>query len=145
MSDVKLMAQNRVINGTFGKLVLDGEIVSSVKAAQAKIDIETEEVYIPDNLMAQNAVTKATGKGSVTIYKIDSMMHKKVGQALRRGETPYFTIISSLRDPKAYGAETIVVNEVLFTDLTLFDWERAKNGEMECPFVFGSMDYEDLI
>lgn len=139
------MVENKVINGTFGKLVFDGNVVSATKACQAKLEFDTEEIFIPDNLIAQNVVNKASGKGSITIYKIDSMMHKAVGEALKKGETPYFTIISSLRDPKAYGYETVVLNHVLFNDLTLFDWERAKNGEIECPFVFGDYEYEDLI
>lgn len=145
MALAKQLRGNKLILGTYGKCIIDGEEISAVKGLQAKIDIETEEVFIPDQFMVDNAPVKGSGKGSVTMHKIDSYFLKLIGKRIENGEPLEFTIVTQLKDPKSYGTETIALNSVYFTDLTLADWERGKNGEIEAPFVFGSFTPIDEI
>lgn len=145
MAISKGLTGNRVINGTYGHCIINGEELSACKSLQAKLDVDTEEIFLPDKFIVDNTPIKATGKGSVTLYKIDSFMHKLIGEKLKNGEPFSCEIITQLKDPKSYGSEAYALTGVYFTDLTIADWERAKTGEIECPFVFSDFDAMDLI
>lgn len=145
MGYAKKLKGSKVINGTYGHCVIDGEEISACKALQAKYDVDVEDILLPDQFAVDHVPTKANGKGSVTLYKIDSYFHKLVGEKLKKGEPTEFSIVTQLKDPKAFGSEAIAIENVYFTDLTIADWERGKNGEIEAPFVFGNYEPIDLI
>ena len=86
-----------------------------------------------------------SGKGSLTLHKVNSRMIKAIGQQIKEGKEPRFTIIGKLADPDADGVERIAINNVSFDDLTLFDFEVGAVGATECPFTFTDIECIDLI
>ena len=126
----------RVISGTWGELWLDGDRVGEVFKFQAKMNLNKEEVPMIGEMWADSKVKSISGRGSVGLYKVNSRMISKIGDAMARGQDPRFKIISKLADPDSFGHERIVVNDVSFDDVTLADWDAAVLGKIECPFTF---------
>ena len=84
-------------------------------------------------------------KSSLALHKVNSRMIKAIGQQIKEGKEPRFTLIGKLADPDAEGVERIAINNVSFDDLTLFDFEVGAVGQTECPFTFTDYDFLDLI
>ena len=90
-------------------------------------------------------ITSVDGKGSVSIHKVTSQQIRNLGRRVREGKTPTFTIIAKLADPDAWGSERIAFKNVVFDDLTLFDFEVGQLGSVEMPFTYEDYDLLDLI
>lgn len=139
------MKTNEAIMGTFGSLWLDDEEITSLKAFQAKDEYQKEEVVKCGSMIKGYKITQIDRKGSATFNKVDSKMCKKIMEKVQKGITPRFTIIVKLHDPDANGAERMAFHDVVFDDLTLFDFETGKLGEVECPFTYEWVTPLDLI
>ena len=135
----------RVINGTHGAVFLDGEEISEIKSFQAKLEFQKEEVKVVGQMATDTKYMGYSGKGSLSLHKVNSRMIKAIGQQIKEGKEPRFTIIGKLADPDSDGVERIAINNVSFDDLTLFDFEVGALGQTECPFTFTDYDFLDLI
>lgn len=126
----------RVMNGTYGQLWLDGELVGECYKCQAKWAFNKQEVNLCGQMAVDTKVTSMKGSGTIGLHKVNSRMAALVGEEMQNGKDVRFTVISKLEDPDSYGAERVVLYNVSFDDLTLSDWEAAINGKVECPFTF---------
>lgn len=135
----------RVMNGTWGEVWLDGQYVSECYGLQAKVSFNKEDVNICRQMSVDKKVTSISCTGSLRLHKVNSRMALAIGNKIRDGKDVRFTIISKLSDPDAYGAERVVLRNVSFDDLTLADWEAAKNGTVEVPFTFTDYDFLDTV
>lgn len=131
---------NKIINGTFGELWCNNRQWANVKASQGKIDKNKETFNIAGQMMEVHKVVSTTGKGSVTIYKIDDEIQQMELDALNEGRDLKHKIISGLKDPNSKHTK-VVYEGVSFDDVTLSDWEVAKLGEVELPFTFEKAYY----
>lgn len=136
---------NRVINGTWGEVWLDGEYVSECYGLQAKINFNKEDVPLCGQMATDKKITSVSCTGSMRMHKVNSRMALAIGEKIKNGIDPRFTVISKLDDPDAYGAERVVLRNVSFDDLTLADWEVARNGSIEAPFTFTDYDFLDAV
>lgn len=135
-----------VINGTHGSVWFDGEQVMEVKAFQAKDEFKKEEIQRCGTMNIGYKIVSVDGKGSITVNKVNSKLIRKIAVEVRTyGKTPTFTLVASLADPDALGSERVAFYNVVFDDLTLFDFEVAKPGEIEAPFTYEYYDLLDLI
>lgn len=139
------LPSERIINGTYGECWLDGEYVAECYGLQAKVDFEKEEVPVCGKPGIDTKITGYKGKGTAKLYKVNSRMALKISDQVKSGINPRFQILSVLDDPAAYGAERVLVKDICFDDLTLFDWEAKKQGEIEAPFTFTDWDLVDQI
>ena len=137
--------ERKIINGTHGTVFLDGEEVAEVKSFQAKLEFQKEEVKIAGKMATGTKYMGYSGKGSLALHKVNSRMIKAIGQQIKEGKDPRFTLIGKLADPNSEGAERIAIKNVSFDDLTLFDFEVGALGQTECPFTFTDYDFLDLI
>ncbi|ASS64678.1 MULTISPECIES: phage tail tube protein [unclassified Paenibacillus] len=135
----------RIISGTGGELWIDGDYVAEVKAFQAKLEFNKEDVQLAGNMGVDSKFMGYKGNGSVRLHKVNSRMIKKYSAAIQKGILPRATILSSLNDPAAFGAERVTVSDASFNDLTLADWEAGVKGETEAPFTFTKWETNDLI
>lgn len=135
-----------VISGTHGKVFFDDEEVMQLKAFQAKDEYKKEDIQCCGTMSVGYKITSVEGKGSLKTNKVDSMLIRKLAFRVRKdGKTPTFTLVGSLADPDGLGAERIAFYNVVFDDLTLFDFESAKPGEIEAPFTYENYDLLDTI
>ncbi len=135
----------RICNGTFGEVWLDGEYVGECKKAQAKVEYTKEEVKQCGKFFTDSKITGCKGTGSLTLFKVNTRMGRKLATLAQQKTDARFTIISKLADPDAYGTERVALTGVQFDDLTLFDWEAQTPGEVETPFIFTGYEYLDQI
>ncbi|WP_407312046.1 phage tail tube protein [Desulfosporosinus sp. SB140] len=136
---------DQVLNGTWGEMWLNGDLMAETTALQAKVTLTKTAVEMCGTLVAGQKVTGMELKGTLKMNKVSSAMIKANSDNIKAGKTPEFTIISNLDDPQALGAERIVLKGVMFDELTLVDWEAKKNGEESIPFTFMDWDLLDLI
>ena len=139
------MNGNRVISGTWGEVWLDGDYVSECYGLQAKVSFKKEDVNFCRQMAGDKKITGTNCTGSLKLYKVNSRMALAIGESIKRGQEPRFTVISKLADPDAFGAERVVIRNVSFDDLTLADWEVATSGKVESPFTFTDYEFLDSV
>ena len=139
------MKANEVVNGTWGEVWINDELVDEIKAFQAKYEFDKEDVDIAGDMFTHKKVIGYNGTGSMTLNKTNSRMIKLLGDYLKDGKEPDIAIVGKLADPGNGGSERISLTGVSFDDLTLFDFEVKSLGETECPFTFQDMKTIDLI
>lgn len=139
------MKGNRVMSGTWGEVWLDGEYVSECYGLQAKVSFIKEDVQLCRQMATDKKVTGMNCTGSLRLHKVNSRMALAIGERIKRGQEPRFTVISKLADPDAFGSERIVLRNLSFDDLTLADWEVATNGKVEAPFTFTDYEFLDSV
>jgi Protein of unknown function (DUF2001). len=139
------MNGNRVINGTWGEVWLDGDYVGECYGLQAKMAMTKEPVNLCGQMAEDSKVIGIKYTGSLKLHKVNSRMAIKIGDSIKKGNDPRFTVISKLADPDSYGAERVLCKNVSFDDVTLADWEVAKKGSIEAPFTFTDHEFLDRI
>ncbi len=137
--------QQQVINGSQGELWIDDDYMAETTALEAKMKLETAEVPKNRTLYKGYKVTAITGEGTIKLNKITSYFTQKILGNIKAGKATRATIISNLDDPEALGAERIRLNDCVFTELTLANWENGKILEEEIPFNFTDADLLDAI
>lgn len=135
----------RVMSGSWGEVWLDSEYVAEAYGVQAKVALNKEKINVCRSIAEDTKVTGVKMTGSLKLHKVTSRMAILIGDSIKMGKDPRFTIISKLDDPDSYGAERLALYNVSFDDLTLADWEAAKNGTVECPFTFTNYEFLDKV
>lgn len=137
--------ERRAINGTWGEMWLEGDLVRECTGLKADVGLEFLDVPMCGNLGKHQKVGGLAGNGSTTMTKVNSRMAIKLSDMIKAGKTPTFTIISKLADPDAYGAERVVLKNCQFSSLTLADWAANQIGSITQNFTFTDWDYLDMI
>ncbi|WP_312643999.1 phage tail tube protein [Hydrogenoanaerobacterium sp.] len=135
----------RAMSGTHGSVWLDNDLVSECYGLQAKGAFNKEDIPMCGSMGNDFKIKSVKYTGSLKLYKVNSRMAIKVGEAIRAGKDVRFNVISKLADPDAYGAERVSLKGVSFDDLTLADWEADVTGKVECPFTFTDFEYLDKV
>nr|DAO06136.1 MAG TPA: tail tube protein [Caudoviricetes sp.] len=141
----KQMKANRVINGTFGRLWWDEDLLANTKSFEAKATLNWETVNISEDLADHQKYMGWSGAGTITLHKIDSLAAVKLADAIQNGDMPDFKLVSRLADPAAYGHERVELTGVTFDELTLIKWANKEVGEEELPFKFSGYRFLDKI
>ena len=139
------MKANKVMNGSFGKLWIDGELYANVKSFEAKNGLNYEEVEIAGDLGTHQKYMGYSGAGTMTLHKIDTSIGKKLNKGVKTGNMPEIEMVSALDDPAAYGAERVKFIEVTFDEVTLMKFANKELQEEEVPFKYADYDYIDMI
>ena len=69
-----MVETKRICNGTFGEVWLDGSYVGECYKAQGKVEFNKEEIKQCGTWWTDNKVVGCTGKGSLTLYKVNTRM-----------------------------------------------------------------------
>lgn len=141
----KLTSGKQVVNGSKGKLYLNGEYVAGVISLSAKVTANKEDVYLDGTTMVDQKTISQKGTGSMELEKISSFMQKQIGEAMREGRDLRFTIRSELNDPDVHGAERVEIRNVSFDEVDLINWTKGKKVTGTYPFTFSDWDLIDEI
>ncbi len=140
-----LTSAKRVMNGSKGKLYLDGEYVAGVVSFSAKVAWTKETVYLDGTIMEDQKTISGKGTGSLEMEKVSSFMLQKVGEAVRSGLDVRFTMRSELNDPDAYGAERVEIKNISFDEVDIANWSRGKKVTGTYPFTFSDWTLIDVV
>lgn len=129
---------NRILNGTFGTLWLDGEEIFEIESFEAKITFNRESVTMAGNLDEDSKITGQTGEGNFTIKKVFSRGLAKFVQMTKDGKDVRSQLIGKLQDPDTIGGqgERVSIDNVWFDEFTLMAFEVGSPAESEFPFGF---------
>lgn len=134
-----------VINGTFGQLWIDDEMMAEVTSLEAKITLEKSDVNQTGTLAKGKKIVGSEGKGTIKLNKVTSYFIKLLGDDMKKGVQSSFTVTSKLADPNSKGEEKVVLKGCTFDELTLANWEAKKLCEDSIPFDFVDFDVVDMI
>jgi len=137
--------EKHAINGTYGQVFLEGELVREATGLKADVQLQFQDVPMCGDLAKHQKVSGLEGNGSITMTKINSRMAVLISDMIKAGKTPFFTIVSKLDDPDARGAERVVLKGVQFSSLSLADWATKQIGSITQNFTFTDWDYLDMI
>ncbi len=135
----------RVINGTFGEVWVNGSYMAEATALEAKVSIDKTEVNQTGTLAKGYKITGIDCKGTLKLNKVSSFFISLLSENLKKGKVTPVTIITKLADPDSFGAERVQLDNCTFDELTLASWEVKKLGEESIPFTFTSWQVLDSI
>lgn len=136
---------SRVMNGTWGELIIDGEVLANVKKFEANITLEYTDVLMAGMLAKGRKVTGITCDGSVTLNKVSSYFVQKLNENIKAGKTTKCVIVAKLNDPDADGVETITIKDAEFSQLILANWSLGELGEESYDFTFTEWEVNDTV
>lgn len=136
---------NKVFRGTHGKCWVDGEKLANVKSFEAKASITYEDMNVNGDYATKKRYMGYAIAGTMVLHKYDSFIVRKYKDAIMTGELPDMSIVVALDDPTAYGAERVMLSDVLLDEITLSKFENATLTEEEVPFTAGSFEFLDLV
>lgn len=136
---------NRVINGTFGSVLIDGRKCAEVFSSSAKVTGKTEDVTVVGSMKTGKKLMSVEHELTIKLHKVYSTMQKRIAEGIEKGVPPAFKIVSSLDDPQAYGAEAVAYTGCRCYELDLQSWEAAKKGEIELKFDFDTFEFISAI
>ena len=136
---------SRVINGTYGKVWVNGELWAEVDTFEAKVTVNYEDVNFAGEGATFKKPTGWAGDGTMAIKKIYSRVQRAMAEQVRRGEYPRFEIVGKLEDPDAFGAERIALHDVTISEFMLLRFEQKALGNEDVPFAFSDYELIDSI
>jgi hypothetical protein len=139
------MNASQVLNGSKGELWVNGTYMAEVTAFQATVTIDKADINIAGKLGKFSKVIGYEGKGTIKVNKVSSFFINLMSANIKAGVQTTATIISALNDPGSLGAERISINDAVFDEMSLANWEAKKAGEDSIPFTFTDWDLLDTI
>lgn len=135
MSNV--LEPGRVIHGRFGHVLLDGVEQTNLQECTAEVEADMKDLQLLGQDWTQYKTGTLKGSGTMNGYKVTSDM-------IKRGFKK-FELMVSLKDPEAYGYETIRIMNCIATKLQLLNLKAGDVIEEETPFNFVGYELLDPI
>ncbi len=146
MSEKAGFNEVRAINGKFGRVRINDELIAEATGLTAKIALNYADVPMCGSLIKHQKVSGIEGTGSLEMTKIFSRVAILLSDTIKAGKTPVFEIESTLDDPDSFGAERVRIYGCKFSDFNLADWKESTNVISEIVnFTFTDWDFIDLI
>ena len=142
------MTSDRVLNGSYGQLWLDGVYMAEVYGLDAQIEVLKAEVPMcGTNSGVGKKFTGWNGTGSLRFNKVSSTFTKKQAEAVKDGSPLVSNIISKLADPSVakYGSERVELIGCKFDTISLSQWEAGQLVQQEMPFTFEDFKFLNVI
>lgn len=142
------MTSDRVLNGSYGELWIDGVKMAEVYGLDAQIEVLKAEVPMCGTSSGVGKkFTGWNGTGSLRFNKVSSTFSKKQAEAVRSGTPLVSTIISKLADPSVekYGSERVELIGCQFDTISLSQWEAGQLVQQEMPFTFEDFKFLSAI
>lgn len=134
----------KVMNGTHGKLWLDGYQVAEVAGFSTKATFSKSEVSICGDIVVDSKVTSVKLTGELKIIKVFSRMQELLKDAVKGIDTR-FTFVGELNDPDSFGAERVSILNVSFDEFTIFSFAHNSIVEETLPFTFTDYKFHDTV
>ena len=130
------VTSDRVLNGSYGQLWLDGVLMAEVYGLDAQIEVLKQEVPMcGTSAGVGKRFTGWNGTGSLRFNKVSSQFAKKQAEAIKNGNQLVSTIISKLDDRPQQRATkgSSVTDRFLKTDCFLNTILRLRPQTLKPP------------
>lgn len=135
------------VSGTWGQFWWDGTLIMEIKAFEAKVTTNREEVQV--GMSKDSKLTSLSGEGTFAIKKVYTRGKKKILDAWKKGNDPRSTFVAKTKDPDTVNkqSERITIDNVWFNELLLHQFEQGALSEEEFSFGFTPNDasFVDII
>lgn len=145
MENLQGFTSERVVNGSFGEVWVNGDYMAELTGCEATVTIEYEDINQPRKLSVGKKMLGWTGEGSLTFNHVTSRFIKLLTGSLKEGKQVSMDIMVKIDDPDAFGMERINLKNCTFNDLTLANFQAKTKGEREVSFNFDGYEPLDLI
>ncbi len=133
----------KVINGTYGTLYVNGMEVMSVNSISLEIKAEDGEVKQPKCLWTGHKLLGLSGEGEFTIDRLNHIYIKEWSRALMEGRHPELTLMVNIDDPKSDDSMTVVVKDVNLEGVPVANFESQTIVKDTYKFSFADLDYPE--
>lgn len=126
----------RPIHGRFGKVIFNGAEVGECNKYEWTLENEKAEVRTFSNAMVQHKAGMTKGTGTLGGVVVDSNF---IATGTKR-----FSLLLTLEDPEAYGAERVELYNCMFDSVG----RSVEAGDVvtgDYPFTFDGYAFRDLI
>jgi hypothetical protein len=138
------MTGNRIPNGTFTEVWIDGLLVAGLTGSTVKIEKQKSDVAMCGEMAIDSKTTGVKGKLTLNVHHVFTMLPEDA-QQIMQGIDKRHTIVGKLADPDAYGAERVAFYNVSFDDHTFFDAQANRPCTGSHPGTFTGFEYLDKI
>ena len=128
--------ENRALTGTSGNVWLNGKRLAMIKKIELKLTGSFEDVGFCGDPATYSIFTGYSGDGSITLQKVDSMVLSLLSDAYSSGVMPDIKIITKLTDRATGQSERSSVENVVFTEFHIANFEQKALVEEEIPLKF---------
>ncbi len=135
---------SNVINGTWGKFLVDGAEVTEVSAFSLRQERTYEPVLRAGSMAEDRKLVSIRYVGSFTLHHVASRFVESV-KAAEVGKDTRYTFVSNLDDPDANGSEAVAAYGCSLDAVALADWATGKLGTREFAFQATSVEPIDEI
>ena len=135
-----------VVNGHFGSIFHEGAWLANFNKAEAKVEIQKAELKLSGDRWVRHKVLSLKGTGSISGVKITSELITFNSPVANNANKSVRTeLVYKLDDPEAYGMERIRLQNVMFDEIQLANWEAGKEITEDWKFTFEGYEVLDPI
>lgn len=120
-----------VVNGSFGKVYMDGRNIAEILEFTGKLSLEGKDVKLANGETGKKN-TSSSLELTIKLQKVFSQ-ELKILENVKDGKlNNYCDLNIQIDDPDAYGAEAIAISNCLFTgDFDILSFQRGELLERE--------------
>jgi len=141
MSDIV----NKILTGNSGKAWLNGQLLAQLKEIELKVNGNFEDINFCGDSSTHSKYTGWSGEGTITLFKIDSILIKLIAKAYLTGIMPDIKLITNLTDEATGKSERVAVSGITVTSFILAKFQAKTNVEEELPLKFSKFEILDTI
>lgn len=130
-----------VLNGSFGRLMMNGKEIAEIKDFTAKVIIVREDIPINGTISVQTKIRSKKGVGSFTINKVyDRFIEEKL--AILSDNDKSFSLSVATEDPDHGGERTEYLLPICYFtgELPIMNWCSSECVTEKYNFVFNDKD-----
>lgn len=134
-------AGRQALNGSYGRVWLDGVEVGILASISATITNNYEDVQVGTDV--DRRLISQSGEGTLTVKQVNNIS-SDLASRYKGGKDPRFVIEANLADPSAINSqqEGYTLNNVSFDSVPLINWEVGTVIQKEMPFKFTPSDMQ---
>jgi len=122
-----------MLKGNDQKIYFDGELLSTLTKAEAKLTLDYEEIELCGQYGTEHEYTGYSIEGTITVKKVNSDVLKKVNEGIVNGNMPEF-VITGVNLSSNGQNESVTIQNAQITEIALFNAEAKAVIEEEIPF-----------
>ena len=135
------------LNGSYGKLLEQGQQMLNVYGFQLNTDIEFADVPRAGSRRKGKKVMTHETTGTIQSYYTSTAFTKRIARVMDDNQAPFVTeLIGTVEDPEnpQFGRQKVRVKNVQFTNIPVLNFSHGELVEQELQFVCDGFEFIDM-